>query len=95
MSDKLKQIGDELELTPEQWQDFHEFFTAYWGNYGGKFMFRCDKLSDNETDEQAEQREQELLERKFLEWLEIMEIRKFQKYKRICFTRFYDDDDDE
>lgn len=30
MSDKLKQIGDELELTPEQWQDFHEFFTAYW-----------------------------------------------------------------
>lgn len=39
--------------------------------------------------------ERELLERKFLEWLEIMEIRKLQKYKRICFTRFYDDDDDE
>lgn len=95
MSDKVEKLGKELELTPEQWADFHKFYMSYWEQYGGKFMFRCDKLSDNETDEQAKQRERELLERKFLEWLEIMEIRKLQKYKRICFTRFYDDDDDE
>ncbi|MDY0460221.1 hypothetical protein NMV21_11340, partial [Pasteurella multocida] len=76
MSDKVEKLGKELELTPEQWADFHKFYMSYWEQYGGKFMFRCDKLSDNETDEQAEQRERELLERKFLEWLEIMEIRK-------------------
>ncbi len=92
MDNKLKQIGDELDLTSEQWYDFQVFFTAYWNKYGGKFMFRCDRLSDDEIDEQDDKRQQELLERKFLEWIEIMEIRKFQKYKRICFTRFYDDE---
>lgn len=55
-------------------------------------MYLCDKLSDDETKEQADKREHELIERKFMEWLDFIEIRKFQKYKRICCTKFYDDE---
>lgn len=89
---RIKQLGEDLGLTPEHWSDFQRFFDLYWTRYGGKFMYRCDKLSDDETKEQAEKREHELIERKFMEWLDFIEIRKFQKYKRICFTRFYDDE---
>lgn len=91
---RIEKIGKELELTSEHWSDFHQFYMSYWEKYGGKFMYRCDKLSDDETKEQAEKREHELIERKFMEWLDFIEIRKFQKYKRICFTKFYDDDDE-
>ncbi|WP_419724451.1 hypothetical protein [Pasteurella multocida] len=40
MSDKVEKLGKELELTPEQWADFHKFYMSYWEQYGGKFMFR-------------------------------------------------------
>lgn len=30
MSDKVEKLGKELELTPEQWADFHKFYMSYW-----------------------------------------------------------------
>lgn len=51
-------------------------------------MYLCDKLSDDETKEQADKREHELIERKFMEWLDFIEIRKFQKYKEFVVQSF-------